>query len=70
MDLARQMLKNTSGIEEADRLSILHIEKALECLAKVKDNQGNFVLKPATEVENDYHKALIGLAVKVKTRNK
>lgn len=35
IELARQMLKNTSGIQLAEKLSIMHIQAALECLDDV-----------------------------------
>jgi len=60
------MLATSQGIERADLLSIMHIEKALDCLSKVKDQSGKFVLR---DKENDIHlRSLIGLVIKVKTR--
>jgi len=61
------MLATSQGIERADLLSIMHIERALECLSKVKDSSGKFVLR---EKSDDIHlRSLIGLVIKVKTRS-
>ena len=61
------MLATSQGIERADLLSIMHIEKALECLSRVRYSHGKFVLK---EKSDDVHlRSLIGLVIKVKTRS-
>lgn len=67
IDLARKMLEGSSGIERADTLSIRHIETALECLSGVR-HEGRQVLHP--DISCPYHKALVQLAIKVKTRTK
>lgn len=64
------MLAKTTGLERADLLSIRHIELALKSLMNVKRNQDNksSIFTDVSPQSEEHLKALIGLALKVKTR--
>jgi hypothetical protein len=66
IDIGKQMLAESSGIERADLLSIMHIEMAMDSLQKVKGRDGKFVLDSSNE--DEFLRALVKLAVLVKTR--
>ena len=62
------MLKQTDGLQITDSLSIDHIEQALACLARL-EHQGKKVIGNLEDgSSNEHSKALINLALKVKTR--
>ena len=58
------MLKETSGLEKADCLSIDHIDLSLESLLQLES-----VFPPIDKCNEVHLRALVGLALKVKTRN-
>lgn len=67
--IGKPMLEGTSGLERADYLSIEHINLAIDSLMSLKNNQSQTPLFAQVSHQSDHHlKALIGLALKVKTR--
>lgn len=71
----KPMLELTSGLERADSLSIHHIELAVENLRNLKRDKedsaqvfGNDSSSAGANNEEEHYQALIGLALKVKTR--
>lgn len=62
------MLRESGGLQLTDSLSIEHIEQALSCLGRL-ENQGKKVIGNMEDgISNEHSKALINLALKVKTR--
>ena len=59
-----KILLGSNGISNADKLSIQHIEKAIESLESMKYTDG----RPIISFEQEHAQALVGLALKVKTR--
>lgn len=62
---AIEILKNSSGIEVADELSIDHIKDSIHNLEEATDNSKS---RKIVNFDDQYAQALIGLALKVKTR--
>ena len=64
MPIGVELLFDSSGIELADKLSIEYIQQGLDCLRSMRhiDN------KPIIDIDEKHCKALVGLALKVKTR--
>ena len=44
IEIGKQMLSQTEGIERADKLSIEHIKNAMNSLYKIKDRNNKFLL--------------------------
>ena len=63
------MLAQTSGIEKADSLSLDHIELALSRLLELQADSSSSVFESIDNSQEVNLRALIGLALKVKTRN-
>ena len=64
---AIDLLKKSAGIEVSDKLSIWHIYESLDNLESINDYQKD---RKVISFESAYTQALMGLALKVKTRTK
>lgn len=64
MDYAKELLFNSNGIVAADKLSYDHISAGVEDLQKMQHPDGNSIL----DFDETHTRALMGLALKVKTR--
>ena len=62
------MLDTTAGIQQADSLSIHHIEQALQCLNQVEKSERQVFPNKITPDSEKHLQALVSLALKVKTR--
>ena len=63
------MLAQTAGIEKADSLSIEHIDLALQRLLQLEKGSNKRIFDEINKVKEVNLRALVGLALKVKTRN-
>ena len=62
------MLDMTAGLQQADSLSIYHIEEALQCLTSLQTSGKQVFLEEINHKSEQHLQALISLALKVKTR--
>ena len=66
--VGKPMLLTTTGLERADYLSIQHIELAVENLLSLQREEQSKVFSAISPDSDEHLKALVCLALKVKTR--
>ena len=64
----KPMLAQTTGLERADFLSIRHIQQALDSLQSLKRPGDQQIFCELSSSSEQHYRALVGLALKVKTR--